>query len=407
MDECIRSEDGMNPAIFEQTSPIILTPTIVESSMPINSSLISLSSSLQRFRKILPKSDNNTSTTMQNSLGENNNSSTHTMPNSYIIIIPTINNTNLQTLKNDPPQNSPLVKKKIPILKLTVNRKYNDNQSLKKARNDKDNDSMNRINENNYILHDESGQDKNDKMEEVVINHKILNKLVVFSLDKTTDKISVSFRDDSSVIGRNAKLPGIHMKLRENPPKKKTWDEPEHLKTMYKRVKRDCFTLRSRLHVLRNKHEKEKAAIGKLQKKLVELEKNTRSISTRSKTAQKSIGTLIKSATKPAPKSIINEKKFSIVKKTNTFQLEPTAVNKNLFLKLNNNEEIYNFDDTHLNRMIDSNCNQFISTENKPNGHDNTIQIDEAIVTVQNSHAEHFDLYGNIIDSPYLSNAIQ
>lgn len=205
MDECVESEGAIKPAMV-QTSPIILTPTNIESPIPINSSLISSPSALQRFRKILPKLDNNGSMTMENSLGENNNLSTHIMPNSYIVIIPTINNTKLPTLKNDSPPNLPSTDKKIPILRLTVNRKYDNDQT----------------NENNSIVHDERGQDKNNKVEEVVINHKTLNKLVVFSLDKTTDEISVSFRDNSSAIGRNAKLPGIHMKLRENPPKRKT-----------------------------------------------------------------------------------------------------------------------------------------------------------------------------------------
>ncbi|KAK0095409.1 hypothetical protein PV326_008457 [Microctonus aethiopoides] len=402
MDECVESEGAMKPTTMVQTSPIILTPTNVESPIPINSSLISSPSALQRFRKILPKSDNNGSMTMENSLGENNNLSASIMPNSYIVIIPTINNTKLQTLKNDSPPNLPSTDKKIPILSLTVDRKYDNDQSLKKTKNDNDDNSINKTNEFNSIVHDERRQDKNDKVEEVVINHKTLNKLVVFSLDKMTDKISVSFRDNSSVIGRNAKLPGIHMKLRENPPKRKTWDEPEHLKTMYKRVKRDCYTLRSRLHVLRNKHEKEKAAVGKLQKKLVELEKSTSAISTTPSTARRSIGILLKSASKLAPKNINNKKKLSILEKTDTFNLEPAAINRKLFLKLNNNEDIYHLNNIHPKRTINSNGNKFLSKANRPKGHYNSIQIDGARVTVEDPKVESLDLYGNIMGTPYL-----
>lgn len=142
---------------------------------------------------------------------------------------------------------------------------------------------------------------------------------------------------------------------------------------MFKRVKQDCFTLRSRLHVLRNKHEKEKAAVGKLQKKLVELEKSRSTISTTPRTTRRSIGILLKSATKFAPKNIIDEKKLSIVEKTDNFKLEPTTVNKKLLLKLNNNEDICNLDNTHVNQTINSNCNEFILKANRPNGRYNSI----------------------------------
>lgn len=155
-----------------QTTPLILTPNLVNSIPTLGPAITSTTT--QRFRKILPKIDDNTTKVSDMPTAS---------PKSYIIIIPTFDNTKTTP---PPPKNSQLFSNtsKKPGLKITVNRKLTETPL--------DNNDKSEIIDDNEI-HEQEEENKNP--DEVVIYSETLKKYVVFTLDPETEEIFVSRRD--------------------------------------------------------------------------------------------------------------------------------------------------------------------------------------------------------------------